>query len=138
MIECAKPKLDAQSRVAAAAKEARYAGSNEVDEEGRRLDRRGFDEAKQALWKLSSYQFGYFKRHGRYAANQAELDPAGDSFGELSIQIATSGTSEYWRRSSRRQASPSASRGATVATRAGSTVARRRRDPSTQRRVHRQ
>lgn len=40
--EWAKLKLGAQSRVAAAAKEARYAGSEELNEEGRRLDRRGF------------------------------------------------------------------------------------------------
>ena len=97
VVEWADPKLRVMSEAAAAAREARYAGSKEVGEDGRRLDRRWFPEAKEALLHTSSFQFGYFKRNGRYATNRAELDP-GDRIPEvLGLQIATSSAGdEFW------------------------------------------
>jgi hypothetical protein len=48
-------------------REARYAGSDTTDEDGRRLDRRGFNEVKAALFALGRGQTVLFQRHGRYS-----------------------------------------------------------------------
>jgi hypothetical protein len=50
-------------------REARYAGSNATDQEGRRLDRRGFNEVKAALFDLANGETVLFHRHGRYTNN---------------------------------------------------------------------
>ncbi len=52
-----------------------YEGSAAVDEDGRRLDRRGFDETKTSLLTLASFQAGHFQRKGRYAANLEDILP---------------------------------------------------------------
>jgi hypothetical protein len=51
-------------------REARYAGSDATDQDGRRLDRRGFNEAKAALFALGNGETVLFQRHGRYTSNQ--------------------------------------------------------------------
>lgn len=48
---------------------ARYAGSNEVGENGWRLDRRGFPETRMSLRNLDSAQQAFFEQHGRYASH---------------------------------------------------------------------
>lgn len=53
----------------------RYEGSTAVDDDGRRLDRRGFDAAKTSLLTLASFQTGHFQRTGRYATNLEALLP---------------------------------------------------------------
>jgi hypothetical protein len=50
-------------------REARHAGSDATDQDGRRLDRRGFSEAKAALHALGGGETVLFERHGRYADN---------------------------------------------------------------------
>jgi hypothetical protein len=47
-------------------REAQYAGSDATDEDGRRLDRRGFNEVKAALFALGNGETVLFQRHGRY------------------------------------------------------------------------
>ena len=44
------------------------------DEFGRRLDRRGFEDAQNALTKLAQYQFGHFKHRGKYETSLEDLD----------------------------------------------------------------
>jgi hypothetical protein len=78
-----------------------HIGSKEVDPDGRRHDRRGFDDAKTSLMTLASFQFGYFSRTGRYAVAVADLLPA--SMAHLikvnpdRIALNTNASrSEYW------------------------------------------
>jgi hypothetical protein len=47
-------------------REARYAGSDETDELGRRLDRRGFDKVKATLFAVGNGETVLFQRHGGY------------------------------------------------------------------------
>jgi hypothetical protein len=49
--------------------EARYAGSSATDQEGRRLDRRGFNEVKAVLMALGNGETALFQREGRYTSN---------------------------------------------------------------------
>lgn len=44
----------------------RYAGSQQTDADGRRLDRREFEETKRALQWLATCQMGWYRREGRY------------------------------------------------------------------------
>jgi hypothetical protein len=45
-------------------REARYAGSDAIDQEGRRLDRRGFNEVKAALFAVGNGETVLFQREG--------------------------------------------------------------------------
>ncbi len=92
-----KKRADALGSQAQAARERRYAGSKEVDEWGRRLDRRGFSKAKQLLFELSGYQLGFHRREGRYAPHQATLDPHRILLGERTVDMRVrEDTQEYW------------------------------------------
>lgn len=52
----------------------RYAGVDGVDEEGRRLDQREFEETKKALQALASAQMGWYRnRGGRYREELLEI-----------------------------------------------------------------
>ena len=51
----------------------RYSGSDEVDGDGRRRDRRGFDEAKRQLLYMQGQQRRFLDQHDRYATDLAEL-----------------------------------------------------------------
>jgi hypothetical protein len=62
-------------------RETRYAGSEETDEEGRRLDRRGFDRVQRALTTIEVYQQARFGRTG-YARDVRELE-ANDEFSSI-------------------------------------------------------
>ncbi|MHB8792552.1 MAG: hypothetical protein ACYC6O_04355 [Thermoleophilia bacterium] len=50
----------------------RYSGSEGVDEEGRRLDRREFKETKGALIWLHTCHMGWYRREGHYRADLLE------------------------------------------------------------------
>ena len=55
-------------------REAQYAGGDGTDEDGRRLDRRGFNEVKAALFDLGRGETVLFQRHGCYSDDlRAEL-----------------------------------------------------------------
>lgn len=78
VIEWAQPLAAAKAEQLGREEEERHAGSLERDEFGRRLDRRGFKEAQNALTKLAQYQFGHFKRFGAYEVSLEDLDkPSG-------------------------------------------------------------
>src|SRR5690606_9211820 len=47
----------------------RYAGSQETDEEGRRLDRREFAATIEALRLLETCQMGWYRNHGGHYRN---------------------------------------------------------------------
>jgi hypothetical protein len=97
VIDALKPRADELNAKLTKEREARYAGSKGLDAEGRRLDRRGFDEAKQLLFNVSAYQFGSHKRSGRYAASRAELDPGGHLLEGREVELRTSEDGqEYW------------------------------------------
>lgn len=51
----------------------RFAGVNGVDKEGRRLDRREFDETTAALMWLATCHMGWYDRQSRYKADLFEL-----------------------------------------------------------------
>lgn len=73
-IEWAQPIAVTRLRAEQALREARYAGSDEVGQDGRRLDRRGFADVKGRLKRTLTYQWGR-RQHGRpYAAQVRELD----------------------------------------------------------------
>jgi hypothetical protein len=74
VIEWAQPLAVAKAKVLIREEEERHAGSKARDEFGRRLDRRGFEEAQNTLMKLAQYQFGHFKRRGAYETRLEDLD----------------------------------------------------------------
>jgi hypothetical protein len=94
-----------------AGEEAANAGKTDVDEDGRRIDRRGFDDAKQTLGQLAQMQFGAFKRQGAYRSNLDELAPPnmktllripldriilGSSADGTSYWLAAKAETDYW------------------------------------------
>jgi hypothetical protein len=69
---------DAQAQAAREAAEAadrlvRFAGVDGVDDEGRRLDRREFDETTNALLWLATCHMGWYDRQCRYKSDLFEL-----------------------------------------------------------------
>jgi hypothetical protein len=74
VIEGVRPRANELEERAARARERRWAGSKEVDEWGRRRDRRGFDEAMKTLLDVQLYQHGHHQHRGRYAEDRATLN----------------------------------------------------------------
>ena len=68
-----RPRADAMNKRLIAEREARYADRRELDEDGRRRDRRGCDEAKKLLHGIGAYQPGLHSRTGRYATTRSEV-----------------------------------------------------------------
>ncbi len=81
VIEWARPIAAAETIRLRAAREERYAGSEETDEDGRRLDRRGFEQVQRALTTIELYQHARFDRAG-YARGVGELE-ANDEFSSI-------------------------------------------------------
>lgn len=78
-----------------------YEGSAAVDGDGRRLDRRGFADAKTSLLTLASFQAGHFKRKGRYATNLEVILPMSmarliDTEPDQIILNTNNAGDEYW------------------------------------------
>jgi hypothetical protein len=90
VIEWAQPLAQAQRDQVRAQREAHYAGSDEVDEDGRRLDRREFDPVKKLLHTVHQYQFGQWKRKGRYAHDASELGLRDELGQDPRLRIITS------------------------------------------------
>ncbi len=68
VIEWLGPKAAVLTERRQADHEARYAGTTERDADGRRLDRRGFVEARHVLRRVSIQQMAAFRDDGRYTA----------------------------------------------------------------------
>ena len=91
-------KIDEEDRL------KRYAGSQESDNEGRRLDRREFAETIAALQWLATCQMGWYRKGSRYRTDM--LDLLGDDFTSqglpresgIKLHVAQDGQSWYaWR-----------------------------------------
>ena len=84
----------------------RYAGSNETDDQGRRLDRREFKETASALCSLTLYQMGWHRNHGgRYREDLLAMfgnDFTSDGLPKesgITLKVSRDGQSWYaWRR----------------------------------------
>ncbi len=81
VIEWARPIAAAERTRLRSEREDRYAGSEETDKDGRRLDRRGFDPVQGALTTIELYQQARFGRAG-YARDVRELE-ANDEFSSI-------------------------------------------------------
>lgn len=68
VLEWLKPKALEVTERRQAEHEARYAGSDERDGDGKRLDRRGFMETRESLRWLSIRETTEYRNHGRYNA----------------------------------------------------------------------
>ena len=104
VIEWAQPRARTLAERKDREREEAHAGSDETDDLGRRLDTRGFEDAKASLRWLSAAQMGQWRHHGRYRAELDEIAPG--SLGEerlrgmAQIHLAvTSGGREFkaWR-----------------------------------------
>ena len=83
----------------------RYSGSQELDDKGRRLDRREFAETTDALHWLATCQMGWHRNGGRYRRDMLRV--LGDDFTRhglpresgITLHVAQDGQSWYaWRR----------------------------------------
>jgi hypothetical protein len=77
IITWAQPIARERLDTAAAERAARWAGSRGHDSRGRRLDRRGFREAKNSCTVLGNLQESFYERHGHYAGAVDQIDPDG-------------------------------------------------------------
>jgi hypothetical protein len=73
VVEWADPIAERVAMEAKRARLAKYSGVSGVDEYGRQLDRRGFDEAKQTLRETHMLQQVRFRVEGSYAGSMDEL-----------------------------------------------------------------
>ena len=99
-LRCAEQaKIDEEERL------RRYSGSQELDDEGRRLDRREFAATIDALQWLATCQMGWHRRGGRYRHDMLKI--LGDDFTHqglpresgIKLHVAKDGQSWYaWRR----------------------------------------
>lgn len=92
----AQPKARERLGREAEDRETRYAGSKERDESLRRLDRRGFSQAKEALYSVALVQHNFWERERRYSRIVAELDSAGLFFKEALPEISISPEGDTW------------------------------------------
>ena len=92
-------KIDKEDRL------RRYCGSQELDDEGRRLDRREFAETVAALQRLATCQMGWHRKDGRYRKDMLKI--LDDEFTRhglpresgIKLHVAQDGQSWYaWRR----------------------------------------
>lgn len=70
-----KPKALEVTEQRQAAHEAKYAGSDERDEEGRRLDRRGFSETRESLRWLAIREGNEYRKGNRYNSDIEGMFP---------------------------------------------------------------
>ena len=94
-------KRDAEERL------RRYAGSNKMDTEGRRLDRREFRETIEALRFLATCQMGWYRNRGGHYHREKLLNAIGHDFTRhglpkdhsITIHVTKDGQAWYaWRR----------------------------------------
>jgi hypothetical protein len=88
VIDAMKPRADRMAKERQTEHERRIAGSKEVDTDGRRVDNRGFYEAKGLLLELAGYEQFFYKGKGRYAASRDELASLGFTLRGPEFEIA--------------------------------------------------
>ncbi len=100
ILDWAQPKAQKMVEEQQRERERKYAGSMELDESGRRKDRRGFPEAKQDLGNVDLLQTCYMREHGRYTDDPAKLLGTTGSWWSFDLEathLATSSDSKgYW------------------------------------------
>jgi len=101
----AAPARERREREAEARRVGKYAGSDELDERGRRLDRREFDRTKRVLTLLFNRQLGHYGNGRRYLVDLVAGHPedySGDGLPEepdITLIVSGDGQSWYaWRR----------------------------------------
>lgn len=101
--EWAQPQIRGQIDRRRAERDQHYAGSDETDARGRRLDRRGFVPTRTALRSLGFAQAGYWRSKGRFGSmDELRADPMSSLLEEpdaIVVAHATAGTWWAWRRS---------------------------------------
>lgn len=80
VMEHTRPLIVHQADLRRADREARFAGSNDVDEVGRRLDRRGFPEATAMLREIASAQFINRAPGGQFAGRPSKAPDNNQTF----------------------------------------------------------
>lgn len=73
VIDWLKPKAAVLTEKWQTAHEEKYAGSDERDEEGRHLDRRGFSETRESLRWLAIRETNEYRANGRYNADLCSM-----------------------------------------------------------------
>ena len=94
LIEWAQPRAEQIHREAAEERNRRYAGKKDVDQWGRRLDRRGFDDAIKLLRDVQRLQETYYLKHQRYAENK-QLRPSPGVTGDYELRLGNDGQ-DWW------------------------------------------
>ena len=100
VLEWLKPKAAVLTERWQAEHEARYAGSDERDAEGKRLNRRGFVETRELLRWLAIRESNEHRNHGRYNPDLAAMFP-GEGIGKMkrprqtTLTVAPDGQS-FW------------------------------------------
>ena len=101
--EWAFPRSQEEAKRRQDAREARFAGSDQTDKGGRRLDRRGLDDAREALELIATFEHTRFQRERIYEPSLDVLWPPGGHDilnGRDAITLAVSedrGTYWAWR-----------------------------------------
>ncbi len=101
VIEWAEPRARDLAESKEREREERFAGSQETDEQGRRLDTRGFKDAKRSLQWLGTMQMGQWRNHNRYGSHLKTMAPGdlGDKMllgrDEITLRVSADGT-EFW------------------------------------------
>jgi len=95
LIEWSRPRAEEIHRRWAEERNQQYAGSKEVDQWGRRLDRRGFDEAVKLLQDVKSLEETYYFANQRYTDNRKQLDRKGRLKGEFELGM-TADAQQWW------------------------------------------
>jgi hypothetical protein len=99
VVEWAQPRIRAEIDRRVAERDQRYAGSDETDAEGRRLDRRGFVATRDALRKLALSQSAYHRSRGRFGSiEELRSDVAARTLLEEpeAITVARARRDDWW------------------------------------------
>jgi hypothetical protein len=100
VIEYLKPVARDETERRQVADEARWAGSDEVDAEGRRMDRRGFVETRDSLRWLAIRENNEHQHHGVYRGDLLGMFPNGVKFGQVArrdaITLAVAEDGQSW------------------------------------------
>ena len=103
VVEWAQPRIRAEIDRRVAERDRQFAASDDTDDEGRRLDRRGFSSTREALRRLALAQSGYWNSHGRFASLMELVSDKGMSTllmaPETTVVRASTGAWWGWSRS---------------------------------------
>lgn len=98
VVEWAQPRIRAEIDRRVTERDRQFAASDDTDDEGRRLDRRGFSSTREALRRLALAQSGYWNSHRRFASMAELVSDAGLSTLLVMPETITiaNGSAEAW------------------------------------------